>query len=327
MFSYLRAQNTPLPTSTLCGHFSARRNSVKLSVFIFFLTFFCGFEAAAAGTTGYYGYGQPASAAEIAGWDIDVRPDGKGLPDGRGSVDEGENIYEEKCAECHGSFGEGVGRFPILAGGQDTLRDTRPSKTVGSFWAHTSTLWDYVHRSMPFTEPQSMSDNEVYAVVAYVLYLNDIVEDDFELTQSNLASIELPNRANFVPDPRPDVQNTRCMHKCKDKSDMAIVSSTAPLENVTVMAAQEIEAFVSAGETVYNQNCAVCHKSGVGGAPILGDRADWKSRLSVGMLTLKQHAIRGFQGSTGVMPAKGGFVNLSDEQVNKAVEFMVESGQ
>jgi cytochrome c len=115
--------------------------------------------AEAAKKTGYYGYGEQATAEQIAGWDIDVRPDGQGLPPGSGSVEDGEAIYEEQCAECHGSFGEGEGRFPVLAGGEGSLQDDRPQKTVGSFWNHTSTLWDYIHRAMPFTRPESLTDD------------------------------------------------------------------------------------------------------------------------------------------------------------------------
>ena len=281
----------------------------------------------AADKEGYYGYGKAASAAEIAGWDIDVRPDGQGLPPGSGSVEDGEMLYEDQCAECHGSFGEGVGRFPVLAGGEGSLTEARPSKTVGSFWAHTSTLWDYIHRSMPFTAPQSLEDDEVYAIVAYVLYLNDIVDDDFELNQSNLADIELPNKPNFIPDPRPDVKNVRCMNKCKDPASISVASSSAPLETSNPMVASVEEKILSPGEIIYNQNCAICHNSGAGGAPIVGDVADWKQRISAGMLTLKQHAIRGFEGSTGIMPPKGGFMSLENEQVDGAVEFMVESSQ
>ena len=103
---------------------------------------------------GQYGIGTPATASEVAGWDIDIRPDGKGLPTGSGSVEDGEMMYEEKCASCHGSFGEGVGRYPVLSGGEGTLTEERPEKTIGSFWPYASTLWDYIHRAMPFPQPQ-----------------------------------------------------------------------------------------------------------------------------------------------------------------------------
>ena len=112
-------------------------------------------------SAGHFGYGENASAEMIAGWDIDVRPDGVGLPPGGATAEDGELLYDEMCASCHGAFGEGVGRYPILAGGEDTLAESRPEKTVGSFWPYASTLWDYTHRAMPFTEPESLSDEEV----------------------------------------------------------------------------------------------------------------------------------------------------------------------
>lgn len=178
-----------------------------------------------------YRYGTPASAEQIAAWDIDVRPDGAGLPLGEGSVADGEIVYEAQCASCHGSFGESVGGYPALAGGGGSLVDSRPQKTVGSYWRYTSTLWDYIHRAMPFSHPESLSDNEVYAVTAYVLYLNDLVGEEFTLTQENLADVRLPNEDNFVADPRPDTHNTRCMTACKDPQSIVIVSQTATLPN------------------------------------------------------------------------------------------------
>ncbi|MBT8092634.1 MAG: cytochrome c, partial [Gammaproteobacteria bacterium] len=160
---------------------------------------------------GFYGFGETATKEMIAGWDIDVRPDGRGLPPGSGSVADGEVLYDAQCAACHGTFGEGAGRWPVLAGGVGSLSNARPEKTVGSFWPYASTLWDYVHRTMPYFEPQSLSDGDVYAIVAYVLYLNDLVADDFVLTRENLPEIEMPNRDGFSIDPRPDVRNVACM--------------------------------------------------------------------------------------------------------------------
>ncbi len=282
------------------------------------------FSVSAADRTGYYGVGKPASAEEIAGWDIDIRPDGKGLPPGEGSVEDGEMMYEEKCAECHGSFGEGVGRFPVLAGGEGTLRDARPSKTVGSYWPYVSTLWDYIHRTMPFTAPESLTDNEVYAISAYVLYLNDLVDDEFVLSQDNLASIKLPNQPNFYRDDRPDTQNTRCMKDCKDPASIQVVSSVGL--QVTEEAAEEAVAEI-ANNPVYEQYCAICHKVGVAGAPILGDTEAWAQRNKQGMAVLVEHAIKGYTGSEGVMPAKGGFMHLSDDDVAEAVKYMVEKSR
>lgn len=175
---------------------------------------------------GHYGYGEPATAEQIAGWNIDVRPDGMGLPPGSGSVKDGAQIYQTRCASCHGTFGEGMGRFPVLSGGMQSLTDDRPEKTIGSYWPYATTLWDYIYRAMPFYAPQSLTDDQVYAVVAYVLNLNNIVDADFVATQDNLAAVEMPNADGFVrPDPRPDTHNTICMKDCRKPASIEIVSS------------------------------------------------------------------------------------------------------
>lgn len=169
---------------------------------------------------GKYGLGTEATKEEVAGWNIDVRPDGQGLPEGRGTVAVGEEIFAEKCAACHGDFGEGVDRWPVLAGGMDTINSEDPVKTVGSYWPYLSTVYDYIYRAMPFGDAQSLTHDETYAIVAYLLYLNDIVEDeDFELSKENFTSIKMPNEANFIDDDRPDTPlasaNSPCMTDCK----------------------------------------------------------------------------------------------------------------
>ncbi len=146
--------------------------------------------------------GRAALPEEVAAWDIDIRPDGAGLPAGSGNALEGEELYEINCASCHGSFGEGTGRWPVLAGGGDTLTDERPEKTIGSYWPYLSTVFDYVRRAMPFGNARSLSDDDVYAITAYLLYLNDLAEEDFVLNSENLASIRLPNEENFIADNR-----------------------------------------------------------------------------------------------------------------------------
>jgi S-disulfanyl-L-cysteine oxidoreductase SoxD len=275
---------------------------------------------------GHWGFGEPATAEQIAGWDIDIRPDGTGLPPGSGSVEDGEMLYEEQCAECHGSFGEGEGRHPALAGGEGSLQDERPTKTVGSYWPYASTLWDYIHRAMPFREPQSLTDDEVYAISAYVLYLNELVEDDFVLTQDNLADIRMPNVDSFIPEERPNTHNKRCMKNCRDPKAITI-KSEAPLyrpEPTTLVAETSAAA---GGKITYTQSCAVCHKTGTGGAPVMGEAFDWRDRIGQGMDTLYRHALEGFQGEDGVMPPKGGFMNLGDDEVKAAVDYMVEQSQ
>jgi S-disulfanyl-L-cysteine oxidoreductase SoxD len=151
------------------------------------------------------GIGHGATPSQIAGWDIDVRADGQGLPQGRGSVREGERIFAETCAACHGAKGEGK-PADRLVGGFGTLATSKPVRTVGSYWPYASTLFDYIRRAMPFNSPQSLTPDQVYAVSAYVLYLNNIVTEDTVLDATSLPRVEMPNRNGLTsPDPRPDV--------------------------------------------------------------------------------------------------------------------------
>ncbi|HEY5205288.1 MAG TPA: cytochrome c [Roseiarcus sp.] len=144
-----------------------------------------------------YDFGRAATPAEIAGWDIDVSPGGAGLSPGHGDVRQGEAIFAAKCASCHGARGEGK-PMPRLVGGIGTLRDKKPEKTVGSYWPYATTLFDYVRRSMPLNAPQSLTSDEVYAVSAYVLFLNGIVAQDTTLDADSLVNIKMPNRDGFV---------------------------------------------------------------------------------------------------------------------------------
>ena len=156
------------------------------------------------------GIGKPVSKTEISGWDIDARPDVHGLPRGSGAVEKGEAIYMEQCVACHGEFGEGAGRFPILMGGYDTLTSSDPNKTVGSYWPYTTTLFDYIRRAMPYSNAPSLSTDGVYSVSAYVLFMNDILKEEATLNAKSLASVKMPNRNGFVlPDPRPDIKKPR----------------------------------------------------------------------------------------------------------------------
>lgn len=164
-----------------------------------------------------YGLGRKATDREIAGWDIDVPPSGDGLPEGSGTVDRGKEVYQAQCQSCHGADGKG-GPMNTLAGGEGTLDSNAPVKTVGSYWPYATTLFDYVHRAMPFQSPQSLSADETYAVTAYVLHLNGIVDADTTLDQYSLAEIEMPNQDGFIrPDPRPDVSAEACMNDCKSE--------------------------------------------------------------------------------------------------------------
>lgn len=168
-----------------------------------------------------FGLGRAPTDAEVAAWDIDVRPDGQGLPAGEGTALDGEPVYLERCAVCHGEFAEGAGRYPVLMGGEDTLKSEDPVKTIGSYWPYTATLFDYIYRAMPFGDAQSLTADETYAVTAYILYLNDLIEEDEAVNQENLAAIELPNHAGFIDDNRPHLSTGKaCMVNCKENVEI-----------------------------------------------------------------------------------------------------------
>tara|TARA_R110002049_G_scaffold10127_3_gene50327 strand:- start:31801 stop:32859 length:1059 start_codon:yes stop_codon:yes gene_type:complete len=246
------------------------------------------------------GLGRAATPGEIAAWDIDVRPDGLGLPEGRGDVATGDKIFTAKCSSCHGVFGEGTGRWPVLTGGQGSLSNARPVKTIGSYWPYLSTVYDYVNRAMPFGEAQSLEPDEVYAITAYLLYLNDEVDDDFVLSSENFAETALPNEDAFIPDNRAEVELPQftqepCMSDCKngveitmraavldvtpeetaakavaasETNTMAEVDATAtddaPVAVAESPAADSVDpALVAAGEKVFRK-CKSCHQIGSG---------------------------------------------------------------
>lgn len=177
---------------------------------------------------GKFGLGRQATHDEIAAWDRDVSPDGTGLPAGSGSVLDGEEIFAEYCAICHGDFAEGVDNWPKLAGGADTLDHEDPLKTVGSYWPYLSTTWDYVNRSMPFGNAQTLEADQVYAIVAYILYSNDLVDDEFILSKENFLDVDMPNAGGFIIDDRAETELTKftsenaCMTDCKDTVEITM---------------------------------------------------------------------------------------------------------
>lgn len=196
------------------------------------------------------GLGRPALPDEVAAWDLDVSPDGTGLPVGSGSVEDGEPLFSDNCASCHGEFAEGVDNWPKLAGGDGTLADEDPLKTVGSYWPFLSTTFDYVHRSMPFGNAQSLSADETYAIVAYILFSNYIVEDDFVLSNENFLDVEMPNAGGFIIDDRPETEYSQwrvdpCMVDCKDSVEItmrATVLDVTPEETAEKAAETEVKA-------------------------------------------------------------------------------------
>jgi S-disulfanyl-L-cysteine oxidoreductase SoxD len=147
-------------------------------------------------------FGQPIAPADLAPWDISVGPDGTGLPPGRGTSKEGEAVYAAKCQACHGE--KGVGRpNDVLVGGFGTIASDRPAvKTVGSYWPYAVTLFDYVRRAMPYNETKALTNDEVYAVAAYILHLNGAIGADDALDAQSLPKVKMPNRDGFIPFPR-----------------------------------------------------------------------------------------------------------------------------
>jgi S-disulfanyl-L-cysteine oxidoreductase SoxD len=151
-----------------------------------------------------YGVGRPPTAEEIKAWDLTIPPDGQGLPPGRGTAALGKPVYAERCASCHGETGEDP-KYGRLVGGHGTLATDKPVRSIGSFWQYAPTLWSYIRRAQPFDEPGSLTADQVYAVVAYLLHLNGIIGEQDVMDATTLPRVQMPNRDGFVPDPRPDV--------------------------------------------------------------------------------------------------------------------------
>lgn len=273
---------------------------------------------------GEYGLGRPALPEEVAAWDVKVMPDGRGLPEGSGDVWTGDEVFAENCAVCHGDFAEGVGNWPKLAGGWDTLDHDDPLKTVGSYWPYLSTVWDYVNRSMPFGNAQSLTNDEVYAIVAYILYSNNLVDEDFTLSHENFTEVEMPNAGGFILDDRAETEYAKwtgepCMENCKDEvkitmrarvldvtpdEEKAEAAEPATEEPVAVAAAEpesaaepEVAAvdpaLVAAGEKVFKK-CKACHQVGEGAKNRAGPQLN-------GVMGRAAGAVEGFKYSSALM--------------------------
>ena len=160
-----------------------------LSFLLSVMIYWSGLSAAA---------GVPMSDAEVRFWDRSITPDGQTLPPGGGNVADGRIVYETACASCHGVTGRGVSPLVALVGGNGTLTAPSPTKTVGSYWPYATTLFDYIRRAMPFGQQKSLSNDEVYAVTAYVLFLNSIIGENAHINEATLPSIEMPNRDGFI---------------------------------------------------------------------------------------------------------------------------------
>lgn len=140
--------------------------------------------------------GTPLSPAEAAAWDITIFPDGRGLPLGRGTAKDGRVLYDAQCASCHGAGGRG-GTAEELAGSTSPLNGPDPDKTIGTYWPYATTIFDMTKRSMPMGAPGSLTDDQVYAVTAYLLFANKIIPEDFEINRESLPNVKMPNRDGF----------------------------------------------------------------------------------------------------------------------------------
>ena len=313
-------------------------------------------------------HGRVPTANELKAWDSDIMPDGTGLPEGEGSVELGDELYESQCASCHGEFGAGGKGYPTLSGGSmETLTNQRtspgkdaPKRTIGTYWPQASTLIWYIRDAMPYAHPKSLSNDELYALTAYLLNVNEIsidgqpVDDEYVLNREKFMKIVMPNRNGFYPniDGPNGVENvraffadraknigagTKCMTDCKDPNVLDgnkeatvmrigneitdVVPAYTTVRDLPVEVAGA--GSVSPEEKLYEANCALCHSSDAMGAPPVGDHDAWAAVIAQGIDTVNSNAINGMGG----MPAKGGNMDLTDAQVIDIVKFMVESSK
>lgn len=292
------------------------------------------------------GLGRAALPEEIAAWDVKIMPDGRGLPEGSGDVATGEEKFLEHCAVCHGDFAEGLDNWPKLAGGDGTLNRKDPVKTVGSYWPYLSTVWDYVHRSMPFGQAQILTADDTYAITAYILFSNYLVEDDFVLSKDNFLEVGLANAGGFIEDDRAEVEYQKfsaepCMENCKETVEItmhasvldvtpddpsddaatapAAVDEAAAQEGAPAVeeAAAEPEAtapaapdpeLVAAGEKVFGK-CKACHMVGEDAKNRVGPTLNGVAGRHVG-------AVEGFKYSAAMADAGGAGMVWDDETLH-----------
>ena len=309
-------------------------------------------------------FGRKPTADEIKAWDIDVMPDGTGLPEGHGTVEEGDALYEEKCAACHFDFGTGGAGYPSLQKGnayegQKSLTNQRvggndegPIRVFGTYWPYASTLWWYIKTGMPHPHPMSLTDDEVYALCAYIISINELkidgeeLDDEYELNREKFLKIVMPNKDGFVPkiggknglentrkffnDFKNYGNGTRCMKNCfKGKPVLARISGTGisdyepPISEKKELPKKKAGATAEhPGKKAYDASCAVCHGTDAMGAPMVGDKKAWEARLKKGMDKVYDNAIHGING----MPPKGG-TSLPDDKIKEIVDYMVSQSK
>ena len=294
-----------------------------------------------------HNFGVPATKETVKAWDTDVRPDGKGLPDGKMTVEEGAKVFSAQCAMCHGDFGEGVDRFPVLAGGIDTLKlhpktggDPGPLKTIGSYAPYIAPFFWYIQTAMPLSAPKSLSNSQVYGILGYLLQLNEIqvngtdIEDDTIIDRKFIKAVHLPNEKGFEYNNlrKPDTHNTRCMKNCIDPSKMTIMHIKTDATQVvpsfgdgrySFKDTKKKESAGGIGKTIYENTCAGCHDAGIADAPKFGNKADWAQVRKEKLKDVFANAINGLN----AMPPKGGDMSLKDEDVKSAVKYMLEKSK
>jgi len=311
-------------------------------------------------TTGI-NHGRVPTANEIKAWDTDIMPDGTGLPEGEGSVEEGDELYEAQCAMCHGDFGAG-GSYPQLTGGehksltyQRTAPDLpSPKKTIGTYWPQASTLIWYIRDAMPYAHPKSLSDNEIYALTAYLLAGNNVkvagkeMDEEFVLSKKNFKDIEMLNKDGFYPkiDGKDGVENMRkffknptnfgsvsakdrCMKDCKDDGAKLVriaremTGVEPPYSTVRDWPKKKAGGAEHPGKADYDKSCSLCHASDNMGAPDVGNKDAWTKVMEKGMDTVLKNAI----GGTGGMPPRGGNPDLTDDQIKVIIEYMLDKSK
>lgn len=312
--------------------------------------------------------GRVPNAAELKAWDKDVMPDGTGLPEGEGSVEDGEALYEAQCVMCHGDFGSGGAGYPALSKGnaeelKGTLTNNRwkdpeadgPVRVFGSYWPQASTLWWYIRDAMPHTKSKTLTDDETYALTAYILNINEMsidgeeVDEEYVLNREKFLKIKMPNEDGFVPniDGKDGIENVRafyanpknygaikvkpeerCMTNCqKPTAKVARVQGagisdfTPPMSIERSLPPKKENAAHKVtfdAKAAYEANCTMCHATGV--APAAGDKAGWAPFIKKG---LDKVYANGLGGTNMGMPAKGGS-SLTDEEFKKVVDFMLK---
>jgi len=316
--------------------------------------------------SGIIKFGRAPTEEEHKEWNSDVMASGEGLPEGEGSVEDGEEVYEAKCVMCHGDFGSGGGGYPALSKGNavdlhKTLTNQRikpdtdgPVRVFGTYWPQASTLWWYIKDAMPHPQTDSLTDDEVYALVAYILNINEMVidgeevDDEYVLNREKFLKIEMPNKNGFEPniDGPNALKNIReyysnphnfgaqkvkpserCMHDCQEPTAKVVYIKGAgisdfhpPLSEVRDLQKEKEESSFDA-KKAYADNCTMCHDTGAAPAP--GDKSGWAALTAKGMDKVYENGLKGTD--TG-MPAKGGS-SLSDSQFKSVVDYIINQSK